>query len=273
MLSLLSLAPIFRALIAIILSGISFPLCGTMILRLDLVPLRYALMHGVILGGAIALAIEVSPLFIIILVNLLIVYLIIKIPTTNSFSSAAAMVFSMGLASLLMHTFGVQAKDSLQLLWGSPFALSNLDLIILSLLTLGVIIFIILNFNKILAIFFDISIAKSLGINVNFYYNFMIVLIALCVALAMRLIGALLIDALLILPVLIASRLSKGTKSLFILSSIFGLILALSGFFTTLYTDFPLSATISLIAVLSYLIISIYKHIDLRRKNEKKITN
>jgi len=268
MLSLLSLAPILKAFIALIFSGITFPLCGVMVLRLDLVPLRYALMHGVILGGAIALAIDISPLAIIILVNLFIVFLIIKIPSSNSFSSAAAMVFSMGLASLLIHTFNVPSKDSLQLLWGSPFALSYLDIAILSILTIIVINFLIFNFKKVTAIFFDKSIAKSLGINVNYYYNFMIVIIALCVALAMRLIGALLIDSLLILPVLIASRLSKGTKSLFLLSSTFGLLLSLSGFFTTLYLDLPLSATIALIAVFIYSIISILKYLKKRKHHD-----
>ncbi len=257
MLSLLSLAPIFKAFIALIFSGISFPLCGAMVLRMDLVPLRYALMHGVILGGAIALALEIPQLPIIILVNLIVVTLIVKIPTSNSFSSAAAMVFTMGLASLLMHTFNVPAKDSLQLLWGSPFALSYLDISILILLTFVVLIYLSFNFNNVTAIFFDKSIAKSLGINVNLHYNFMVMIIALCIALAMRLIGALLIDALLILPVLIATRLSKGTKTLFILSSSFGLLLALLGFFTTIYFDIPLSATIAIIAVLIYAVISI----------------
>lgn len=264
MISLLTLAPIFRAFIAIILSGLSFPICGVMVLRLDLIPLRYALMHGVILGGAIALALNIYPLITIILINLIIVYFIIKIPTTNSFSSAASMVFSMGLASLLMHTFDVPAKDSLQLLWGSPFALNNIDIITLGVLSIVISVFLIKNINKIIAIFFDKSIATSLGIKVNYYYNFMIIIIALCVALAMRLIGALLIDALLILPVLISSRICKGTKSLFILSSIFGLFLSLSGFFITLLTDIPLSATISIIAVFTYTIISIYKNIKLR---------
>ncbi|MDC7242980.1 MAG: hypothetical protein PQJ44_03295, partial [Sphaerochaetaceae bacterium] len=65
----------------------------------------------------------------------------------------------------------------------------------------------------------------------------------------------------------------KGTKSLFILSSITGLILALSGFFTTLYTDFPLSATIAIIAVLIYSVISILKYKINRGKNEKNIIN
>jgi zinc transport system permease protein len=174
------------------------------------------------------------------------------------------MVFTMGLASLLMHTFNVPAKDSLQLLWGSPFALSYLDLTILAILTITVILYLILNFNNIVSIFFDKSIARSLGVKVELNYNFMVIIIALCVALAMRLIGALLIDALLILPVLIATRVSKATKSLFMYSSVFGFILSISGFFTTLYFNLPLSATIAIIAVALYIVISIIKNIKIR---------
>ena len=47
---LFSLAPILRGFIAMIVSGAAFPLCGVMVLRLNLVPMSYMLMHGVILG-------------------------------------------------------------------------------------------------------------------------------------------------------------------------------------------------------------------------------
>ena len=113
MLSLILLPPMLKALIAIIFGGIAFPVCGVMVLRLDLVPLRYALMHGVILGGAIALALELPSLPLIIIVNLLVVVLVLKLQSNNSVSSAAAMVFTMGLASLIMHVYDVPAKDSL----------------------------------------------------------------------------------------------------------------------------------------------------------------
>ena len=62
-----------RGFITMSISGAVFPLCGVMILRLNLVPMRYMLMHGVILGGAIAMALIVPLLPVTITVNLLLV--------------------------------------------------------------------------------------------------------------------------------------------------------------------------------------------------------
>jgi zinc transport system permease protein len=271
MLELLLLPPMLKAFIAIVVGGLAFPTCGVMVLRLDLVPLRYALMHGVILGGAIALALNLPSLPLIIIVNMLVVVLVLKLQSNNSISSAAAMVFTMGLASLIMHLYDVPAKDSLQLLWGSPFALTYLDLGVLITLCVILFVYIAMNFKKIIALFFDSEIAGSLGINIKFHYSFMVVMIALTVALAMRLIGALLIDSLLILPVLIASKYSKGTKELFIKSSLTGLFLSVLGYLCSLLYNFPLSATIALSAALMYLILTVIEKIKInkRYKNEK----
>jgi zinc transport system permease protein len=76
---------------------------------------------------------------------------------------------------------------------------------------------------------------------------------------AMRLIGALLIDALLILPVLIAARVSSGSRQLFMFSAITGLILSIGGYFLSLFWDFPLSATIALLAAVFYALTSFSK--------------
>ena len=62
LLLLFSLAPVMKGFIAMSISGAVFPLCGVMVLRLNLVPMRYMLMHGVILGGAIAMALNVPLL-------------------------------------------------------------------------------------------------------------------------------------------------------------------------------------------------------------------
>ena len=69
LLPIFMLPPVFRGGIALIVSGACFPLCGVMVLRLQLVPLRYMLMHGVILGGALALAFSLPVVPVILAVN------------------------------------------------------------------------------------------------------------------------------------------------------------------------------------------------------------
>ena len=262
-----SLAPITRGFIAMIISGTFFPLCGLMVLRLDLIPLRYMLMHGVILGGALSLALNL-PLFPVTLtINLLLIFIMMFFSKSQSFgfsgASAASMVLSMALASILMQLADVPAKDTLNLMWGSPFALTKSDLLILIAISILLLSYIIFNFKNILALFFNKDVAKAIGIKVRLNYTFMILIIALLVALAMKLLGAFLIDSLLILPVLNANlfcgKESSGIKKLFVTSSIFGLVISLSGYSLAVMINWPPAATISLLAVIIYIVLSFRK--------------
>ncbi len=262
-----SLAPITRGFIAMIISGTFFPLCGLMVLRLDLIPLRYMLMHGVILGGALSLALNL-PLFPVTLtINLLLIFIMMFFSKSQSFgfsgASAASMVLSMALASILMQLADVPAKDTLNLMWGSPFALTKSDLLILIAISILLLPYIIFNFKNILALFFNKDVAKAIGIKVHLNYTFMILIIALLVALAMKLLGAFLIDSLLILPVLNANlfcgKESSGIKKLFVTSSIFGLVISLLGYSLAVMINWPPAATISLLAVIIYIVLSFGK--------------
>lgn len=262
-----SLAPITRGFIAMIISGTFFPLCGLMVLRLDLIPLRYMLMHGVILGGALSLALNL-PLFPVTLtINLLLIFIMMFFSKSQSFgfsgASAASMVLSMALASILMQLADVPAKDTLNLMWGSPFALTKSDLLILIAISILLLSYIIFNFKNILALFFNKDVAKAIGIKVRLNYTFMILIIALLVVLAMKLLGAFLIDSLLILPVLNANlfcgKESSGIKKLFVTSSIFGLVISLLGYSLAVMINWPPAATISLLAVIIYIVLSFGK--------------
>ncbi|MEA4858877.1 MAG: metal ABC transporter permease, partial [Sphaerochaeta sp.] len=111
----LTLPPVARGLLAMAVAGLCFPASGVMVLRLNLIPMRYMLMHGVILGGAISLALSLPLLPVNIALNLLLVLLMLKLTKESSYgfgmASAAAMVFTMAAASLVMHLWDVPAKD------------------------------------------------------------------------------------------------------------------------------------------------------------------
>ncbi|MGE4583937.1 MAG: metal ABC transporter permease [Sphaerochaeta sp.] len=260
---ILTLPPVYKGLLAMVVAGLGFPASGVMVLRMNLVPMRYMLMHGVILGGAISLALQLPLLPVSIALNVVLVLVMLHLTKDRRYgfglASAATMVFTMAAASLVMHIWDVPAKDTLQLLWGSPFALSWIDVLLLGGIAVLLLVYIILNFRTISALFFDQEIAQSLGMAVSLHYTTMVLIIACVIAFAMKLLGALLIDALLILPVLVADKRSNSLKQLFLRSCLFGLGVSLFGFLFAITTDMPPSGTIALLSALLYLLPPISK--------------
>ena len=59
---LFTLKPIIYGFIGMLVSGLCFPLAGVIILRNNLVPMRYMLMHGVLLGGIFSIALKLPLL-------------------------------------------------------------------------------------------------------------------------------------------------------------------------------------------------------------------
>lgn len=262
---LFSLKPILYGFIGMMISGFCFPLAGVIIIRNDLIPIRYMLMHGIILGGILSIAFDLPLMISVIVLNLLLVLIIHKINVTEkvklSSISTMLMVLTMGLASLCSHIFDVPSKDMLELLWGSPFALTKSNLIILITLSVGLLIYIIAFFKPISLIFFDTDIAKSIGVNVNLHKFIMLLITSLVISVSMKMIGALLIDALVILPVVSISKNAKSLKGLFVLSSVTGLIISFISYLLALIWNLPVSGVIAVLSVIVFIISNIVRKI------------
>ncbi|MGX8685680.1 MAG: metal ABC transporter permease [Spirochaetales bacterium] len=257
LLFLFTLKPIIFGFIGMVISGLSFPLAGVIIVRNGLIPMRYMLMHGVILGGIFSIALNLPLVPVVMILNLVLVaamVLLNKSHTSLSAASTAMMVFTMGLASLLGQVFDVPAKDTLEILWGSPFALVKGDLFILASLAVIVTAYVVVCFKPISMLFFDHDIARSSGVNVGFHNTLMLLITALIISVAMKLLGALLIDALVVLPVLGASKNVKSLKSMFVRSSVTGLVLSVLGYLIALVTNLPVSGVLAILAAAAYLI-------------------
>ena len=259
MFSLLALPPIFRALVALALAGASFPLAGVMVVRQNLLQLRYALMHGLLLGGALSLALRLPALPMYLAMCILTVALVLALGRGNrldlGLSSAFLMVISVALAAIITQAADVPSRDTLDLLWGSPFTLRWSELAVFALLALAIVVYCVAGFKAILLVFFDRDVALSGGKRVRLHESVMVFLIAFAVALSMRFVGALLIDALLILPVVISMKRARSVKSLFIHSSLIGLATSLIGFFLSLAFDMPASSMIAISSAAIYLVL------------------
>jgi len=263
MVELLALEPILKGLILLIVAGFAFPVTGVYLLRLNLLPLRFMLMHGAILGGAIAMSFSLNPFVTTILVNLGLVLLMTKASRSlridAGYISTFFMVISISLAFILIYKFDVQAKDTLTLLWGSLYTSSWSEVIVVGLFSCLLIFFQIFYYRKLQAFFFDREIAYTSGVNERYLYYAIVLLTALTVAMAMKIIGALLLDALLLLPALIATFHAKSLRGVLVWSSLWGGIFAICGFFTALLLDIPASSAIAAFASIVFIVIFFIK--------------
>jgi len=263
MLDLLSLPPILKGLILLIIAGIAFPVTGVYLLRLNLLLLRFMLMHGAILGGAVALAFHWNPLATTIFINLALVLLMTKtarsLKADVGYISSFFMVLSISIAFILIYKFDVQAKDTLSILWGSLYSSTWIEVAAVALFALLLVLFQLFNFRRLQAFFFDREIAFTSGVNEQSLYYMIVLLTATTVALAMKIIGALLLDSLLLLPALIATFHARSLRGVMIWSSIWGGLFALGGFFIALIVDIPASSAIAALAAIVFIIIFIIK--------------
>ena len=221
------------------------------------------LMHGAILGGAIALSMQINPFWTTILVNLLLVLFMAK--TSRSMKMDAGqistffMVISISLAFIFIYKFNVPAKDTLTLLWGNLFTLSWNEVIGIGLFSVVLIAFQYFFRHQLRALFFDREIAFTSGINENHLYYIVVFLIAITVALAMKLIGILLLDALLLLPPVIASFRAKSLQGMVLGATVWGGIFAIGGFLLSVAIDIPASSSIAALAGIAFIIIYIIR--------------
>jgi zinc transport system permease protein len=174
--------------------------------------------------------------------------------------SSFFMVISISLAFIFIYKFNVPAKDTLTLLWGNLFTLSWVEVSGIGSFAIVLISFQYYFRRQLRALFFDREIAFTSGINESRLYYAVVFLVAITVALAMKLIGALLLDAILLLPPVIASFRAKSLKGMIIGSAIWGGVFAIGGFFLSIAIDIPASSSIAALASVAFIIIYFFRH-------------
>ncbi len=258
MLELLSLTPILKGLIVLALAGVTFPITGVYLFRLNLLPLRFMLMHGAILGGAMALALQINPFWTTIAVNLVLVVFMARSSRSMKIDagqiSTFFMVISISLAFIFIYKFNVPAKDTLTLLWGNLFILSWAEVIGVGSFAVFLAGFQFYFRHQLRALFFDREIAYTSGIDEGKLYYAVVFLVAITVALAMKLIGALLLDAILLLPPVIASFHARSLKGMILGSAMWGGIFSIGGFLLSIAIDIPASSSIAALASVVFIV-------------------
>ena len=250
MTEILALAVFRRALLALVATGIAFPALGTFILSLELVPARFAVMHSALLGAALGLLLGLDPLPCALAASLLAGAGIARMSERSSVSAGGSlgliMTATLGLSFILFYKARVDSLEAFSLFWGNILALSRAETAAVAAGSFLVVLLTRVFLKEIRAVLYDRDLAIVLGIPARLVYYGLILLTCLGIGLAMRLTGALLADAVTLLPALAARSLRKSLGPTLLWGAVFGLLSNLGGFLLAFALDLPVSPAIIL---------------------------
>jgi len=171
-------------------------------------------------------------------------------------------VGALALGYLLMNVFSTSANisgDVCSTLFGSTsiLTLSKREVNICVAVSIIVIVIFIILYNKIFAVTFDESFAVSTGLNAKFYNTLLAVTIAVIIVLSMKLVGSLLISALVIFPAVSAMRVMKSYKGVTICAAIFSVITAFLGIIVSILAGTPVGSTIVGVEILGFIVFTL----------------
>lgn len=249
--------------------GILISLCASLI-GLSLVLRRNSMIgdglsHVGFGAFAIATVLGVAPLKFAIPIVILVSFFILKMSDNDSMHGDSKVAL-MSASALAVGTFAISITkgvntDINNYLFGSILSINDADIIISIILTVIVISLYIISYNKIFAITFDDSFAKSIGINTNLYNIIFAILCSIVVVLGMRLMGSLLISSLIIFPTLSSMQYFKTFKKVVISSVIISIISFTIGLILSYFIATPTGSTIVIINLIIFIIFKLISYI------------
>ena len=267
-----------RAIIACLLAGFLTGLIGVFVVRMRLSAIGYSMAHGAFAGASFGVAFSINPLvtglFFSSATALIIGPLADKARLHVDTITSIVFPLNMALAFVFLTwvpEVGLSSQAS-SVLWGSIISLTNTDLVYFVFLfgvTLAIIYFI---WKELFAIMFNRKLAEADGINTKPFIYLIIFLVGIVVTFSLKLVGGLLIYALLFNPASTVLQFSENMRKVIIASPIVGMITTVSGLFTSLFFDLPVGSCIVIVSTIVFalsLILSPKRRKKEENENEK----
>jgi zinc transport system permease protein len=150
--------------------------------------------------------------------------------------------------------------DLMSYLFGSILAVPTSDLIIMLVLNVIILALVALYFKELQAISFDETFAFVVNVPVDRLYLMLVCLVGLTVVMTMRIVGLIMVIALLTMPPAIAGLFVKDMKRMMALSIVLSMLFTFVGLLLSYYLNLTSGATIILVAGVSYFVSFIAKN-------------
>ena len=263
MLEVLQYDFIQNALISGILISIAAGIIGSLVVVNKITFLTGGIAHSSYggIGLAIYLGIPVLLGATVFAVITAILIAIITLRNRNRIDAIIGMMWASGMAIGIIFvdlTPGYNV-DLMSYLFGSIIAVSNEDIVYMSVMDVFIIGIIVYFYKEILAVSYDSEFATLRGINVKFFYTLILILAALCVVAAIKAVGLILVIALLTIPTYLAESFASRLSTMMIISSILATIFTILGLIISYLYDISSGASIIMVAVVVLGVVKVFR--------------
>ncbi|AAZ54895.1 metal ABC transporter permease [Thermobifida fusca] len=243
-----------RAFITSALVGMTAPVIGVFLVQRRLALLGDGIGHVALTGVGLGFLTHTSPVLTALVVSAVGAVLIelVRTHTRTSGDLALALLFYGGIAGGVFLTGlapGATSADLTSFLFGSVSTVSPQDVVLVALLAVAVLAVLGYFGRELFVLCQDEELARVHGIPVRFLSTVLAVVAAVTVVLAMRVVGVLLVSALMVVPVAAAQQLTRSFRATVRLAVLLGVLAALTGLSTAYYTDTAPGAAIVLVAI------------------------
>ncbi|NWF59787.1 MAG: metal ABC transporter permease [Fischerella sp.] len=247
-----------NALIAGVLVSIACGIIGTFVVINRIVFISGGIAHAAYGGIGLGYFFKFSPVLGAVIFSILAALGmgIVQRQTRQRADTIIGVMWAIGMAVgiiLVDLTEGYKA-DLMSYLFGSILAVSSNDLSIMLGLDIIIIALAALFYKELLAISFDETFATVANVPVNTIYLTLMCMIALTVVMMMRVVGLIMVIALLTMPAAIGGQFVKDMRKMMVLASILGMFFTTVGLWLSYSLNLTSGATIILVAGAVYLL-------------------
>ena len=254
-----------NALVAAVLVSIACGIVGTFIVIKRIVFISGGITHAAFGGIGLGYLLGVNPVLTAIpfsLVSALGIGVISK-RTRISEDAAIGILWTVGMALgiLFVGLSPGYAPDLFSYLFGSILTVPLTDIIIMLVLDLIIIATVLLLYKELQALSFDEEFSEIAGVPTQTLYLVLLCLVALSIIVLIRVVGIVLVIALLTIPTTIVKQFTHKLRSLILYSAICAVILTVTGLWFSYLFDLPSGATIVLLLASVFLISALIKRL------------
>jgi zinc transport system permease protein len=258
MAELLSYGFMRNALMAGVLVSLASGIIGTLVVLKRMVFISGGVAHTAYGGVGLAFYLGVNPILGAVAFSLGASFLMgyVQRKTRQRQDTLIGVMWAIGMAIGIVFadmTPGYKA-DLMSYLFGSILAVTNFDLLLMLVVDLLVVVFVILFYKELQATAFDETFARVRNLPVDTLYVILIAMIGLAVVMLMRVVGLIMIIALLTVPAAIGAMYLKNMKHIMWLASGLSLIFTIGGLLISYTYNLSSGATIILVSGGAYLL-------------------